>query len=232
MKKKILISALILFILILLLPFILSHEVLNKFNTGFSMVSGLATFVTVIIAALLFDKYGVDKSIKDRNLESALKLLETIKSTTVLIKWEKGLIQYRPTTFPMQIYEDSYSMKIAFTSDYMKQTDYLVKFFENVYLPKKIREKLDVILPHSIQHYSSDVDSKEYGLVFISKQNDKHLSWNYKDEKEKVGSKTFGKLNGTEIMLYDYLLMWEELIEAIQDWCTKSSDSKIDLNVD
>jgi len=232
MKKKILITAVVLFLLLLLLPFIFDSETLNKFNSGISLISGLATFVTVIIAALLFDKYGVDKSIKDKNLESALNLLETIKSTTILIKGNNYVIQYRPTTFPMQTYESSYQMKIAFSNDYLKQTRYLVKFVDNVFLPKQIRNKLNIITPHSISHVPNTTESNEYGIVNIGKQDDKHLNWSIKESKKQLDNKAFGYLNGRELTVYDYLLMWEELIEAIQDWCSKSSDSKLDLNVD
>jgi hypothetical protein len=219
MKKKIIVISLIVFTTVLFIPYILNKYNSDKLIESITILSGISSFITVIIAFLFFDKFGIEKSIKDKNLDTTLKLLETIKKTSVFIVGDNYYIQYRPATFGMESYEHSYSIKLIFSVDYHEELAPLKKYADNIYLPKEVKGKLVNIIPSVLGKSSKTIDISMYGKVSIGNHKHKDSKWEY-DE-----------LNEEQVTLFDYLLKWEELVTNIQDWCMKNSDSKIDLNI-
>lgn len=217
MKRKIIICSSMIFSILILFPFIIGDSILNKISSSVSIISNVASFITVIIALLLYDKFGIDKSIKDKNLKASLDLLEQIKKTFITIQGDKFMINYRPTVFAMQWYEDSYSKELIFSSSYSSDISFLTNFSDNLYLPKEIKLKLDELLPFSMTQTSEDIKMSDFGKVSIGQPKD--VEWK------------FDIINNEKVTLYDYLFKWDDLITTIQDWCNKHSDSKIDLNI-
>jgi hypothetical protein len=217
MKKSILIFSTIIILFVFALPYFLNDKILSEVNFSITFLSGLSSFITVVIAVLLYSKYGIDKSIKERNLEATLNLLEAVKKTTVTITGNNWMIRYKPTTFSMKYYEKSYSRKLIFSGDYWEHISNLSAFSENLYLPKDIKQKLDRLLPFSMGQSSESLIITDYGKVELGKP--KSEVWK------------FDIYNNEPVTLYDYFLFWEGLISTIQEWCKNNSDSQIDLNI-
>jgi hypothetical protein len=218
MKKKIIIIAIILLIVIFTAIFILNDQIIESLKDAFSIIEGISSIVVVIIAFMLYDKYGFEKTIKEKNLEVSLKLLEEIKKTTILIVGKDEFLQYRLTSFSIMVYEHRYKEKLLFSENYYDNLNPIFEFSNNLYLPNEIKLKLDKIIPYTMGKCTQTVNLDEYWKVVI--KGDKSKEWLYNMIN-----------NQSDITVFDYLTNWDDLITTIQDWCSKNSDSKVDLNI-
>jgi hypothetical protein len=218
MKKNLVLITLLLCIIVFALPFVLSEKILEGINQSISILGGVASFVTLLIAVLLYTKYGVDKSIIEKNLSTTLSLMQEIKKTTIVINGDNFGIRYRPAVFSMKHYEDKYTTKLVFSLDYMDALSHISKYSDDLYLPKTIKPKLDLLLPYIFEPSSDSLNLKEFGKVNVLG----HIT----EEEHK-----FDIINNNQITVYEFLNQWQELIDAIQQWVKDNSDSDIDLNI-
>lgn len=218
MRKRIILITIISLVVVILASFILNQTIIDQLKDAFSLISGLASFVVMILAILLYDKFGIDKSIKEKNLESSLKLLEVIKKTSIKIEGNKFVLFYQVGIVSINIFEDHYKTKLLLPNNYFDTINTVTKFANDLYLPNQIKMKLDKLVPQVLGVTIDSLNEKDYAKVIIN--NSKVEEWK------------FNMLNNNEeITLFDYLIKWDDLISTIKEWCEKNSDSKIDLNI-
>jgi len=218
MKRKVIYSALIIYLALASLAFIIDNKTLEALRNTFTIISGTASFITVVIAILLYNKYGIDKTIKDKNLEVSLKLLEEIKKTVITFSNKNFSAFYRPATWSYEIFESHYSTKLLFPDTYYSDLEFIVKYSSNLFLPKEIKQKLDKIIPSSMGSHSETTDLTEYANVSIRGSKSNKWEMNILN-------------NEKDITMYDYFIKWDDLITTIQDWCDNNSSSKVELNI-
>lgn len=218
MKKRVIIYSIVVIIAVVIGSFFLSREVINHLKDAASILGGISSIVVMIIAILLYDKFGIDKSIKDKNLATALQLLEELKKTFIDISGKGYILSYRVSTFPINLYESSYNTKLLFPKSYLHDLHNVFSYTDNIYLPKEIKEKLDKVKPSFLTKSSKEINEEEYGKVTVNFNQD--TEWMFD-----------GINDQKEITLFEYLVKWDELIMSIKDWCSNNSDTMIDLNV-
>jgi hypothetical protein len=217
MKQKILLLSIAVFTTLVIGSLFLNKDILENLRNTFTVISGTASFITVVIAILLFNKYGIDKTIKDKNLEISLKLLEEIKSIRIIITSDDFGCYYQPTVVPIEQYEFAYKAKLLFSKTYANDLQFLRKYSTNLYLPLEIKKKLDILIPSAMGRIQELIKESDYALVTIN-GNESEGTYNWINSVE-------------EITVFKYLIMWDELITTVKNWCVRNSDSKIDLNI-
>ncbi len=93
----------ILLTVILAGAFLLEKSTIESIKDAFSVIGAITSFIVMIIAIMLYDKFSIDKSIKEKNLDISLRLLEEIKKITIRVNGKNYMLQYRATTFPIDL---------------------------------------------------------------------------------------------------------------------------------
>lgn len=91
------------FILILLLltlglgflPFLLNPTIQASLTVSENLIGTIASLTTVLIAILLYSKYGVEKSVLEKQTETVLRFLTELKKTRFLCNSDQTSLQLR-----------------------------------------------------------------------------------------------------------------------------------------
>lgn len=95
MRRIGIITLFIAVIVFVALPFFFTPTVNESLAVSSNIISALVSLVTLLIAVLLYSKYGVEKSVLDKQTESVLRLLTELKKTRFLCEKDDGILQLR-----------------------------------------------------------------------------------------------------------------------------------------
>lgn len=153
-KQKYIITAIVLLCLCILLP-ILFHE--DFFATFTSLVMSLCSIITLFIAIMLYDKYGIEHTIKDKNFIAVNKLMEDLLEMNIAINVinneslsHKDVCILLNIDFQCDYMERIYyldpkyqSSQLYFSDTSLKKlTEIISKGKRNLYMPPSIVDKL------------------------------------------------------------------------------------------
>jgi len=206
----------IIVLVIILISIFFTEEINIKLAQITSILANLCSIITVIIAILLYQRYGIEKTILEKQQRVVFKLIETLKETYFQIYNVNTLINFKITHPYEKVYESNYSKNFIFTEVYSKGFNHIWEFCDNLYLPKNIASslrKFEMVYLDII----SDYKLNENDLIITHP--------NYIDNQ-------FGVLNGEKITFFDFINLCNNLNSVINEWIEKNSVNKAELNYD
>ena len=215
----------------IIIPFILPEQVTGKFITGFSFVSAFCSIATLIIAFLLYDKFGIAKTIIDKKVNVVLELLEHFKGGRILAKYtrnegEKIITSVRvirpKKDMSSYLEKGTNGLLIAVNSnDYYNGMDKVSTLKNNIWMPKEIAVKLE-----PLQFYSFYKDEK------IQNNIEKYirLQLGVGSLTDKNQDENWMRPGNTEISFEVYLQNIESVFKAIENWLEKHTNMSIEIN--
>ena len=118
MKKYYLVLIVIVALIAFLIPFLFTDKTNQILNVSGGLLSTVSSIITLLIALILFDKYGLRKTIKDKQSDLVLGLIEDLKRVRVFIEGQEGFIQYRPLKNWQTFYEKNIDKQLVFNINY------------------------------------------------------------------------------------------------------------------
>jgi len=223
--KKILVIILILTIILsVLLPFVFrnSTESINDtISIIATLISSFASLITLLIAVILFNKFGIETSLLEKNTEVVFSFIEEFKQTSFLVKRKNGLLIIRPLDFPAHEYcEDYYSEKLIFSVDFFYSLENLFKIAKSPFMPKNIFEKVRKLGFNTLTMNIKEEDFDKYSAV--------EVLGNFSDDTKDV---KYGLFNGEDMTLFEFLNLIDDLKTEIVSWIEKHSNYSPDLNI-
>ena len=229
-------SKILLIILILLissaviLPFCFQTDVKEAINISGYLISTIVSAVTIIIALLLFDRFGVSKKTLDKNVETVFKLLEVIKSKTICAEYESdsGVEYFAAISISENLKQliknkEMLGKDILFNyEDINNGLSEIHQFRASVWLPVQIRKKIEKILFLSV---SSVNDS------FLQKNKCVKIYFHLFPEARKGKEVRWYKTNQEETTFNEFLSNLEDLVAEIKTWLNKHANSDLELNI-
>lgn len=229
-------SKIFLIILILLIsgaiivPFWFQSDLKEAINISGSLISSIASTVTIIVALLLFDRFGVSKKTLDKNVETVFKLLEVIKSKTIYAEYESdsgveynAAISIHENLEQFKLNKEMLEKDILFNyEDINNGLSEIHQFRASVWLPVQIRKKIEKILFLSV---SSVNDS------FIKKNKCVKIYFHLYPEARKEKEVRWYKTNQKETTFNEFLSNLEDLAAEIKSWLNKHANSELELNI-
>jgi len=187
-------------IVLLSIPFLFSNSINEKIVVGSRLLTVLTSLLTFIIAILLYNKFGIERSLIDKQSKEVFSLLENLNKSTIFLQSDKEFIRFNPANPYVDFYEEFYGRKILFSINYIEGLENVWKFSRSVFLPKEIAEhlKLNEVTFLIAKDKINDDDLK----VFVPLKNNK-------DEK-------FGANGYDELTFLDFINKWNDLIEVIK----------------
>lgn len=213
-------TALIVIIIIAIgsVPFFLTSIANEAISVGSNLISALASLVTLIIALVLYSKYGVEKSLLDKQTDVVFRLISELKKTRFIILWEEENILFLQLDMLKDEYWSDYKDKeLLFSFGYAEGLNNIWQIAENIFLPSVIMEKMKPLMVHSIRGVSETETIKYMRVSALG------LSKEAKDN-------SFGILNSKSISLEQFVMHWRDTIEVSKKWLKEHSNISVDLN--
>lgn len=216
MKKGTIILIILITLALGITPFFFTREVNETITVGAGIIGALASIITLLIALLLYSKYGVEKSVINKQTEAVFHLLTELKKTRFLILWDEGnLLQLSLDTLGDEFLMDYENKKLLFSRSYIEEVNNIWEMAEDVFLPINI---VDKIRPLMVQVISWEKDKKDYMLVIVP------------GSSTKSEDDLFGKLNQKDMTLKEFIYKWTLVIEESKKWLKEYSNATVNLN--
>lgn len=217
MKRRIVIlSTVLVFVFLMTIPFLLNEDLQKTISVSIALVSGLSSLITLFIAYILFDKYGLQKDFSKTQTEIVLSQLETIKTVRFLIRSDGKFLQFFPVKNRIESYEFLYSDKLIFNKKYWDYMNHIFQFSSSIYMPKEIVAKINRLKPSVIEHINA-MEMDSYSKVTFWGENEKDA--------------IYGKLNAEDITFQEFYTCWIDILDEISNWL-KDKIAVDKLNID
>jgi hypothetical protein len=204
-------------ICLFVLPFIFNDSINHLLSISCNLVGSFCSIITLFIAIILFDKYGLKKSLIEKKADLVLRLIENLKQVRLFMKNDKQFVQYRPLTDWQSTYEMFNDMLLVFNKDYLSGLNKIFEYADNLYLPISIVEKIRNLEPSSITYDLDRLANPDYFEVSVPGL----------QKSEDI----FGRLNGKNMTFYDFNNLWIEILEEAEKWLKENDIEIKELNV-
>lgn len=195
------------------MPSFLGQTVNNTIAVSTQIISALSSIITLLIAFLLYSKYGVEKSLINKQTETVFQLLKELKKTRFVIHRNGGFLQLFLDMIGQNHFNEYRDKSLIFDMSYTNNLSNIRDITENIFLPVEI---MDTIRPLIVLSITGETDKERFMIVKVSG-----------GEKEEDFS---GKLNNKDITLGEFMDQWILVINKTKKWLREYSDIKIDLN--
>lgn len=184
--------------------------------------------VTTVIAILLYDKYGVDKKIVDKNLEIVLQFVDELRKTTIYIHGESNTggsyamminFWYRPIE-KNDLMSRYLNDKLFFKLDYGYALNNLYEIDKNPFMPPEISDKFQKISLKVLPEITEEEKAGSYAVATAS------VNMVELEGKNQI----IGKLNGHVFTLGEYIENFIAVRDAIKKWLKAHNVDDSSLN--
>ncbi|MGA2623692.1 MAG: hypothetical protein ABSF91_07560 [Bacteroidota bacterium] len=204
----------------LCLPFHLIENTRKLLLDGMSILSAVASLLTLVIALLLFEKFGIEATLLKKQTEAVMRLLDAIRKFEMLIHGDRHYILFRVSRRNVIYYKEFYNKILIFNTSAFRFAKELDDSCEDVFMPKEILKKIAPLRISMISSLSSEEqNSKEY------------LKVDYSFDDRKESKEDYGLPEEEKISFQQYVTYWNEIVLSIQQWLQKNSSIKVDLNI-
>lgn len=199
--------------------FYFSQEQVSGINLITNLVSALSSLITLWFALLIYSKYGVEKSILNKQTETVLKFLEKLKSTKFIVTDKKQTIFISLRIDNLKsLKEDKHLIKyldhkLLINSSYITELRELFEYRDNLYLPKTISSQFKSLDLFILEQYKGDYS--EYLLLYLPNNDSRHI---------------YGKFNQKDLTFLEFVKMWESVTNATLKWIREKSNFPVALN--
>ena len=223
LKKRYVVSAALAAVGIIVACTLLSTDRVAGLNTGFNIVRTFAVIGTFAIALVLFDRYGLKKNLKSRQLDLMLDLAECVREAfmrvsasgpTYMVTFKAEQVAWYEGSGAASLYaRDSQKTLVVDPGDYAEGMKPILSYKSRMLTPTEVVQALQ---PFDYAA-SADVtfDPDQHALLFFSG------SGNPSDRPTglMLPEMTFGRFNSIS----------EELVQTIERWIREHSDESFSI---
>lgn len=220
-KKTIILLSILAFLASIFLPFQFkehSDSFNQTINISAALIAAIFSVLTFIVAIILFNKYGIDNALLEKRTEVVFQLWERINGLTYSIENEEFFFIFNLGSAERKNVEEFYDRKLSFSTAYYKDLEKIFDIGNSPFTPKSIIQKLEAIQPPAISFDISDEEKSNYAKVYL---------FGHKNDNAK-----FGRLNKADVTLYEFIVSYSEIKEAIVAWIKQNTTiNTSDLNI-
>lgn len=223
-KKTLLITSIIVCILFFTIPFIIRNDSdswMSVIGTAFTSLGAVATFITLLIAIFLYNKFSLDNKFLEYQTLKVLELADYLKGKTININTESFVYYLRFNIDNSKLENESF-YKVMKTrtilinyEDFDSFVDPLLEIKRSYWLPKEIKEKLEFLNLFAICEMDNEIKS-ETVKVYLKKENKNN---------------EFG-IPLPKMTVEEFINNKNRLVQEIHNWINKYSEIKIDLKLE
>ena len=144
-RRTTIVISIVIAIFLFVTPFFFRKETNESIVSGVNLISGIASFLTLLIALLLYNKFGIETSLLEKQTKQVFELLENLNNYSVLLEGKDLFMKLNPAKPYMKFYEEYYERELVFSVKYIEGLQHIWKHVDNVFLPKEIANKLRLL---------------------------------------------------------------------------------------
>ena len=229
-KDKLYVLSAILLLFAVVIPLYLScigEETLKVVDSISALIGAFCGIITLLIAILLYNKYGIDQSIADRNLKIVLEIVEELKKTVAfaysesksgayfvqLNFWNTDLavLSRGPRT---QYLDDMVYFKISYAYAFSRLFD----LGRDPFAPKEIVDAIKRIQFVTLSEVREEERAGKYAVISV------------KVEEKIENDEIVGRLNNRDMTLREYVQNYQAVKELIKSWLVNHNVDPKNLN--
>ena len=177
------------------------------FRVSANILSGICSFITLIIAIAFYDKLGKKKKIANNQFEIVEKIFLNINKISFVIdirietdhSFNGHSIIYSPH-INFKIDKKYDEIPLIFDMNYFQMLQNEIGDFYNPLIPQSIKDRMCKLLPSYIEY--KDFNNNYIGKIYFGKSEDKK----------------FGYFNNETITLKEFITNWMEQIIEIKEF--------------
>lgn len=229
-RKAVIIVSVALAVTLGLVPFIVPNERGGDINASASLISAYASFLTLLIALFLLNKFGIEANVLEKQANTVLELIDRIKKLELLMRSvnQSSFLIFKPRWLFSEVgkFEDYKNCQLLFSETYFNALQEVESQMEAIFMPSSIVKAYKPLEIHSLSTKDFTVTDN---FLFVGGH---RQIGNVFDVCGTSKKEFFGLLNGQEISLKDYSQLWRALLHACRNWLDEHSSLRIDINLD
>ena len=229
-KDKLYVLSAILLLIAVVIPLCMSclgENALKVVDSISALIGAFCGVITLFIAILLYNKYGIDQSIADRNLKIVLEILEELKKTVAFAYSESksGAYFVQLNFWNTDLAVLSRGPKTQFLDDMVYFRINYAYAFSNLFdlgrdpfAPKEIVEAIKRIQFVSLTGVKEEDRAEKYAVI--------SARFEEKIENDEI----VGRLNNRDMTLREYVQNYMAVKESIKSWLVNHNVDPNSLN--
>lgn len=217
--KNILILLAVVIIILQTILLSLKGDPSNAITNGANIVSAICSLGTLALAILLYNKYGIDSKLIEKNTDIVFKLVTEFNKLFFIVEGPESnnylLIVRLNNKNLNEIFSEQLNQPICFTTDFFELLDPIMSLCDDPFMPPTIAEagkSLSVNRIVGIKDYH-----KKYAII--------------KRSAAKLSDDNFvGLLNEKEITLGEYITAFQQFKNVIIQWLQLHSGNSVEMN--
>ncbi|QYR11015.1 hypothetical protein [Prevotella sp. Rep29] len=191
----------------------------NVISNGTNIVTAICSLGTLVLAILLYNKYGIDSKLIEKNTDIVFKLVTEFNKLFFIVEGPKSniflLIVRLNNKNLKDIFSEYLSQPICFTKDYFEILDPIMSLCNDPFMPPTIVEASKSLSVDCIVGIEGWQDN--YAVI--------------KRDAAKLSDNNFvGLLNEKEITLGEYITAFENFKNVITLWLKEHSGNSVEMN--
>lgn len=190
----------------------------NVISNGTNIITAICSLGTLVLAILLYNKYGIDSKLIEKNTDIVFKLIAEVNKSFFIVEGPESnnflLIVRLNNNNLNEIFSEYLSQSICFTKEYFDILDPIISLCNDSFMPPTIVEASKSLSVNCI------VGIKDYRKYAIIKRDAAKLS----------DDNFVGLLNEKEITLGEYITKFQEFKNVIRQWLQLHSDNSVEIN--
>lgn len=215
-NKLYIISAILLIIAIVLPVFIscLGDDALKVIDSISALIGACCGVITLLIAILLYNKYGIDQSITDKQLKVVFDIVDELKKTVVfalstsnsgsffarLNFWTTDISGF--SNSPHSYLDDTVYFKISYAHAF----NHLYELAQEPFAPQEVAKAIKDIQLFMLSEVKPEHRVERYVILFAN--SDENVN----------NCDVVGKFNNIDMTLRDYIQNYQKIKESIKTW--------------
>jgi ABC-type multidrug transport system fused ATPase/permease subunit len=225
--RKFIVIIVCIILLVLILSYFVDKDCFDndKFSLILNIINGTQIFVTIIVAYLVYDRFGTSRKLLDKQNDIVIEYIEEIKNIRLHIyEWTgENVYQERNAGIGRNIHF-KYIEKdkpVLFKSGFYasQKVKRLNKLVNHPLFPIEIIKKVDIF---SFPVMTATFSDYRQGYVFISFENESNFIMN--------DWMLAGDSHEESLTINQLIKQLENLLETLENWVNKESSIKIKLN--
>jgi hypothetical protein len=203
----------------ILVPTLIDVCAWDRVSRSRDIVTALSAFITLVIALLLYDRFGIGKSLLEKQNNSVISLLEAMKRLRLVLHGRDGIFLFTVSRKKFDYFESQSlgGKALLFNYRYLEEMKDISNAAENLLLPPQIREAFQPLIYHTFNTVRPDQTlPDEYLLIDPVTIDEKEI---------------YGKFNNQQTTLSEYLSSWRTIIQVSTQWLRDHSSIQIELNI-
>lgn len=214
-KNKLYIISAILLVIAIALPISISflkEDALIVIDSISTLIGACCGVITLLIAILLYNKYGIDQSITDKQLKVVFDIVDELKKTVVFALSNTSSYFARLNFWTTDISELSFGPHsylddtVYFKLSYAHAFNHLYELSQEPFAPKEISEAIKNIQLYMLSEVKQEYREERYVILFANS-----------DENVSNGD-VVGKCNNIDMTLRDYIQNYQKVKDSIKTW--------------